>query len=462
MPNCEPLAWYGGIVLILTGCLIIIPYFLRKAELVSAWNFLLVGVAIFVGIGCLEAAVSPLRFRGLEWFQPTRAEVQRYMLYTTAFLVVMIATYYFDPLTRAASSRIFNKWPPITPKLLIWVLLGCIPFAFALMLEPLRHIIFVSQVVINVSHKAMVFSVVFSFVLWYRNRLNLFWLAAFIVVFMAMCLMGILSGPGRRVLVSMFVGPVVVFYFYTARHWRPTRSMVILACSSVVLFSVSLMYSTIRHYDRIGGRHERDAAGAIEAVKNIDSTRWFERFQQDMLWNLSQSVVHYALLTDRFVETGLLEEKPFNTFKFFLVYPIPRAIYPNKPEGLGSVITTKVLKATTTWGTGVAGHSAYEGGVIIAIMFGYLAGFGCRMFDDPLRRHPTNPFLIAMVSAAAMHLIAWPRGDLSTMTFEVAECIFFTIGLCWITRLVFGTERAPYSMRYPPAHMPHSYQVPSR
>ena len=150
------------------------------------------------------------------------------------------------------------------------------------------------------------------------------------------------------------------------------------------------------------GRSEREPP-RVEPVRESAS-----------FWN---GATVYFLLTDRFVTTGLLEPKPFNTFKFFLTYPIPRSLYPDKPEGLGSVITRQVLKKTTTWGTGVAGHAAYEGGIIIAIMFGYLAGFGCRIFDDPLWRQPTNPFLIAMLAAAAMQLIAFAylysvkRGD---------------------------------------------------
>jgi hypothetical protein len=148
------------------------------------------------------------------------------------------------------------------------------------------------------------------------------------------------------------------------------------------------------------------------------------------------------MLTDHYVRQGDLEAKPLNTFKFIAVYPIPRRVWPNKPESLGRVITHQVLGRTTTWGTGVAGHSAYEGGLIVAAMFGYMAAFGIRFFDDPLMRQPTNPFLIAMLAAAAMHLVAWPRGDLAVMTFEVAECFFFTIVLAWIGRFLFGTDKS--------------------
>jgi hypothetical protein len=167
-------------------------------------------------------------------------------------------------------------------------------------------------------------------------------------------------------------------------------------------------------------------------------------------------------LTDRFVSTGKLEEKPFNTFKFFLVYPVPRQFYPDKPVSLGRTITHQVLRRGTSWGTGVAGHAAYEGGPIIAAMFGYFAAFGVRFFVDPLKRQPTNPFLIAMLASASTQLLAWPRGDLSVMTFETVECLLFALALSIGCRFLFGTERAPLPMQLPAARYPLMQRVPAR
>jgi hypothetical protein len=282
-------------------------------------------------------------------------------------------------------------------------------------------------------------------VLWYRNRLNLLWLGLFIFVLLTTGFLAILASGGRRLVLSVFLAPVLVFYFYQARNWRPAKSIGIFAIAMAGIFCLSLMYSTIRHFDRRGEfaqQRERSAARALEAVKGIGGMGWLEHFRNDMLWSLSQHVVHYGMLTDRFVSMDRLEPQPLNTFKFILVYPIPRRMWRDKPESLGRIITHQVLGRTTTWGTGVAGHAAFEGGLIVAAMFGYMAAFGIRFFDDPLRRQPTNPFLIAMLAAAAMHIVAWPRGDLAVMTFEVAECLFFTVALGIGGRFLFGTDKS--------------------
>jgi hypothetical protein len=260
-----------------------------------------------------------------------------------------------------------------------------------------------------------------------------------------MCFLAILASGGRRLVLSVFLAPIFVFYYYRAREWKPVKSLSIVAAAMVGVFCLSLIYSTIRHFDRRGElsqQRDRSAARALEAVRNIGGWGWLQHFRDDALWSLSQHTVHYGMLTDHFVRNGDLEAQPLNTFKFIAVYPIPRALWKNKPESLGRVITHKVLSRSTTWGTGVAGHSAYEGGLFLAAMFGYMAAFGIRFFDDPLLRQPSNPFLIAMLAAAAMHIIAWPRGDLAVMTFEVAECFFFTIALSWFGRFLFGTDKS--------------------
>jgi hypothetical protein len=311
----------------------------------------------------------------------------------------------------------------------------------------------------------MVFACVFSFLLWFRNRVNLAWLGLFIGVLMCTALLAILASGGRRLVLSVFLGPVLVFYFYRAREWKPIKSIAIVSVAMLGIFCLSLIYSTIRHFDRRGElAHERDrsASRALEAISNVGGWGWLEHFMNDALWSLSQHTVHYGMLADHYVRHGDLEVQPLNTFKFMAVYPIPRRIWQNKPESLGRVITHKVLGRTTTWGTGVAGHSAYEGGLIVAVMFGYMAAFGIRFFDDPLLRQPTNPFLIAMLAAAAMHIIAWPRGDLAVMTFEVAECFFFTLALSWIGRFFFGTDKSWIVNRMAIPRGRAAYQAPAR
>jgi hypothetical protein len=462
MENCEGLAWYGAFVLLLAGAFVVIPYYRRKAELISGWSFFLAGVGIFVGIGCFEAATTPMRFPGLDWFKPTKAEVNRFLALTTVFLIALVASYYYDPISRRVAARTFNKWPPLTTPMMLFVIAGSLVLVAASQVNALLHIPFVGQVLMNVSHKAFIFATMFSCVLWYRNRMNFTWLGLFVVVFLTSCVLAMVAGAGRRLLLCVLMVPVIVVYYYHARHWRPTKSMVVIAAGMLLLFVLELMYSSFRHFDRRGAKLDRTAANVVQQVKDIGSRNWYERFAREKLWHFSQQVVHYAMITDRFISRGSLQTKPLNTFKFFLVYPVPRYYYPDKPIPLGRHITRTFLGRSTSWGTGVAGQSRYEGGLIVAAMFGYFAAFGIRFFVDPLQRQPTNPFLLAMLAAGSLQLLAWPRGDLGVMTFETVESIFYTLALAIACRVVFGTAPTQHAAQQVPARYSYMYRVPAR
>jgi hypothetical protein len=442
MYNCETLAWYGGLVLLVTGCFILVPYLRSKADLISARNFLLLGIAIFVGLGGFEAALSPMRFPGLEWFQPTNLEVNWFLAATTVFLVVLLTTYYVDPFSRKIAARAFNMWPPITTGTLLLVFGICIVCVALSTVPALLRMTFVGPFLTKVSHKSLVFACVFSFVLWYRQKLNIGWLMLFIVVLSAMCVSAMVYSTGRRLLLSVLVGPVLVVYFAHARHWRPSKGVIVVAVAALALFFVNLMYSSMRHFRA----EERTTRTVLEQVKAIRSSGWLERFTRDRLFHFSQQAVHYALLTQRFVDEGRLTPRPLNTLAILVTYPIPRNVWPNKPQILGITITHDVIRwSTTNWGCGISGQAIYEGGLLPAALYAYLVVYMIRLFDDPLRRQPTNPFLVAMLASAAPHLMGWARGDLGIMTLNCIECFFFTIALAWIARAFFGTERAAWS-----------------
>src|SRR5262245_27918115 len=112
MQNCEILGWYGALVLVFCGAMIVVPYWRGKADLISAWNFLLLGIAIFVGLQCIEAATSPVRFHCFESFSPTKSEVWFYLGATNIFLAVLMLVRSYDPVSKAIVGRLFNNWPP--------------------------------------------------------------------------------------------------------------------------------------------------------------------------------------------------------------------------------------------------------------------------------------------------------------------------------------------------------------
>ena len=463
MPNCEPLFWFGLFVLCLTSGLIVVPYVRRKAELLSAWNMLLVGIAVFMGFGSLEAAYSPVRFGGLDWYESTSQEVATYLLYSITFLACLLLCYYYEPISKGVAARSFNTWPPITTGCILCVLALCLVLSFAVRVQPLLRIPFVGAVVVNLSHKAFVFACVFSFILWYRQRLNAIWLGVFVSVFLAMCVLAIVASGGRRLLMSVVLVPVLVIYYYDARSWKPTKCLAAIGVAATCVLIVGIVYASFRHFDRRGDKTDRSASAVVGSVASTNVSGAIERFTSDVLFQFGQQNAHYAMLIDHLIDTDRLESKPFNTFTFLTTYPIPRQFWRGKPVTLGRVVGTDVVpmfarNQGVRWGCGIAGQAAYEGGLIVIPFYAILATFCVRLIDDPLRRQPTNPFLIAMLGAASFHLVAWPRGDLGVLSIEVIECFLFTFALSLGCRLIFGLDRS--AIRSVGARVPGYYGPP--
>ena len=446
MENCEPLAWYGALVLVVMGGFILVPFLRGKSDLISAWNIFLFGIAVFIGLGCFEAATSPIRFQGLQWFQPTKGEVLWYIAATTIFLVTLFLSHYFDPVSRAIAARSFNNWPPISTGLILYVLFVSLLFIVGFHL--FGTIPAVGQVFAKLNHKAIVFIPVFSFVLWYQSKRNILWFSLFAVAFVGTLLLAISSGGGRRMPLSVLLGPVFVLYLAQFRHWRPAKSIVVMGALCFAIFVALIVYSSVRHVrDRSRDiRGETEGRATVVLKRGLDAIaegNWSERFISNKLFFFSQQNVHYSLITDRFVSTGELQAKPLNTLVFMAVYPIPRQFYPEKTRGLGEAILREALNCpTSSWGPGISGHAAYEGGLFVAALYAYLAAAGIRLIDDPLQRQPTNPFLIAILVTSSTHILSWARGDIFNLTVETAQAVLFAYVLAVGGRLLFGTEKA--------------------
>jgi hypothetical protein len=456
MNNSQPLVWYGIAVIFVSTLLIIVPYLRGKSDLLTGWNILLLGMAMFMGIGCLEVRYGDWTWPQLQWFQPTRGEVQWYMAVSTVFWIFLLLGYYYNPLSKALARQRLRKWPPLGAPVYLFVLVFCGAIVALSLLTP--RVTFIGPVLSNLSHKAAVFACVFSFMLWYRDRINLIWLLLFIGVFLSAALFSMVVFSGRRLLLSIFLGPVLCIYWTHARHWRPAKCMTALAMAATLILAVSAVYSTFRWFSRGPDKQERTAKSVLAQLSGLrEKEGLFRGIMANKLHYFSQWSVHYSFLTKRYVDMGRLTPRPLNTLAFLATYPIPRRIWPDKPQTVGITVPHEMEGiVSTNWGVGIPGHGAYEGGVIVVILYALLIAVGIRLMDDPLRDQPGSPFLIALHAAAYPHVIAIPRGDLGIMVIETVECFVFAILVSVACRMVFGTEQriararlSPIQYRYP-------------
>jgi len=439
MQNSGPLVPFGLAVIALTAVLIVVPYLRGKSDALTAWNVFLLGVAIFIGVGCLEVAYGYFHWPELQWFQPTRGEIQRYMLGASIFYATLLFTYYKFPLARSIGAKVWNKWPPVSVGMLLFVLAICLILSAAAFAS--TQAVFLGPFVRNVSHKGAVFATVFSFCFWYRDRRNPLLLALFLGVLCYACLFAMMVFGGRRLLLSVASSPLICLYWLRWRHLSPKSNLVRLGLATMVALGVTAFYSTIRHY-RSQSEERATFARLAESLHSTGFKKAVQEVSGNTLHYFSQYSAHYSLLTMRLVDDGTVPVEPLNSLAYVFAYPIPRAIWSNKPTSLGGPrLINDILHMPyhTNWGLGAVGDGYQEGGMAVIALYGFLAALGIRILDDAMRRQPDNVFLLAILCASAPHLVAWARGEVSIMTTEILEAFLFAWGLSLMCRFLFGT-----------------------
>ena len=91
MENSDPFAWFGPLVIVVMGLFVLIPYLRGKSDLLTAWNILLISIALYnTGMGCLEVRYGEWTWPKLQWFQPTVGEIQWCILANSVFIAALL------------------------------------------------------------------------------------------------------------------------------------------------------------------------------------------------------------------------------------------------------------------------------------------------------------------------------------------------------------------------------------
>jgi hypothetical protein len=327
-----------------------------------------------------------------------------------------------------------------------WVVGFCLFLVFASTVFSRQ--VFLGPILFNLALLGAPAACVFSFALWYRDRLNVAWLLFFIVVFVSCIMYTMVVSAGRRPLLSIFLGPLLFVYGTQMRHWSRTKLIALVGVSALLIFSVSVVYAKFRWYSVATGER-RTAASVMDQIRNVRSQgNWFSVFARSRLTYFGQENALFAMLTQRYITQNDLEPVPLNSLRFLIAYPIPRKLWPGKPEVIGVKLVRDVAHIRgTNWGLGVAGQAAYEGGAAAIMLYAFLLAFGVRFLDEPMKLQPGNPFLISMHASIMPHVIAIPRGDMGIMVQQAAQGVLCIILLGFVCRIIFGSKQWTFAVR---------------
>lgn len=443
MQNSEPLAFLGLAIIATTAIAILVPYLRRTSDILTAWNIVLLGGSMFMGIGCLAVVYGDFHWPELQWFQPTPSDVRNYILGAVVFYCTLYLCYFWFTWPKRLVANFLNKWPPMSTSVLISFVAVFVLLAFAAMAT--HGVPVFGSLFFNVSHKAIVFGVVFTFCHWYQDKRKLPLLLLFLGMFAFASLFAMVEFRGRRLLLSVAVAPLICMYWLHWRYLPPLRNVIRLGIATFLAFTVTVIYSSFRHFDSSSGDFaERSFGSTIQALKTVQLDKAFDGVRQNMFFYFSQYCTHYSLLTIQLVDNGQIDVEPLNTLAFLAAYPVPRVLWQNKPQALGGRMVTEVLRLPyrTNWGLGIVAYCYQEGGLPVVVLYAVLMVLGIRLLDDALVRQPNNVFLLGILCTSAPHFAALIRGDPTNMSAEIIESFVFAWGLGLISRFLFGTSVA--------------------
>lgn len=416
---------------------VLLPYLLRKSDLLTSWNLFLIGSINFVGFGAIYSGRSLIRMANYD-----DRDRLNFLMGAVVCYAALFAAYYLFRLPRRVARKHFNKWPPIWGPALVILL------AFYLVLVPFNLIsspvVGVAQVLGMMTAPAVLLLVAYGFMLWMDRPYNVLLLVLLVLLGVASLLFSV-NSFGRRPLLGLLLCPAICLYWLRLRYARPAITLLLVAAVGVGAMALTAGYSVIR-----GGRGS--AMDRLQKlVSSTQNTSAVSLLDGDIAVECSCIAIHHY--------TREVPPHPFFTIWYVLANPIPRSLWPTKPEALGYSLprdTGVWLKSGyVNWGPGIVGHGFHEGGELFGlpmlVFYGVLFGSLMRIYDDLLSRQPNNPFLIATLVAAAAEIMAFSRGDIGYFSITILGALITGLLIPRILRIFFGKgfEYAPDG-----AHLP--------
>ncbi len=414
-------------MLIAPPVVILRGYLTGTSDLITSRNLFLIGVSNFFGVSALGSGLADVLHNN-----PVMSDVLLFILGTILFFGSLHWAYSRWSLPARFAERRWRTSPPVNTATVLLaasltVLLGAAASFVPVSVPVIGQIAAVLGKLMPSAGAALCLAA------WLRNPVNLVFLVAGVAV---LAFGGFVSlfGAGRHPLLAVLAAGPIALYWLRWRYKPPIVTVGTILILGVAAFSLILMYSAFRH-DFMG---EADTAVARDRLKQL------------LEFRLETSGEVEGKLTDETVATGLLciekyhrtgSPDYFHTFFYIVSNPIPRDWWPNKPQALGEALPESLGEFSdgyVNWGTSIIGNAFYDGGLWMTVVYGLILGFGFRVIDDVMRRQPTNPWPIALLSAISSKLIGFSRGDISVYSVSIIGVLIVFVGTLALMKIVFG------------------------
>ncbi|MBB6430791.1 hypothetical protein [Algisphaera agarilytica] len=443
------LIWHGVVTILVSLWWIIVPYLKMKEHLVTSKNLFMLGYMNFMGVSSIQAATYWDQFQMARYADFTPRAVMAYIVLSWVFFGVLVLSYK-NPRWVPWKYLTFKSVPATgSPGFSLFILLGLF-FSFfgGLVLVQLPGI---AQFGYLCGQPLSIGVAALCFYRWIQDKSNPLWAGLACSSFAMSLLLSMIGTTGRRPLLSLLLAIVIIIYWTRAQPFT-FRYRIVLTTLAAGLIVGQLLggYSGIRH--RVGNvmmtSRSEQARNIVENVRMTvqRSTRPDIMLSSGLLGGDTASISVGA--AELFLYDPTWERRPLHSLMAVAVNPVPRAVWPDKPEALGQTFPRDLGQWSfgyINWGPGIVAHVVQDVFWIAVWLYPLLIGTFLRWVDDQLSGYPKNFFMVAFVTSVSGHIIAFPRGDLTVFTINIVGGLVGIYFCLFLSRMFMRNSLTPVS-----------------
>lgn len=421
-----------GVICFLVIAGMIVADLVRPGGQALSWrNVFLIGYALFFCSG--PAFLASEKFAN-PYYVPTTNAIGMLAFFIPTFLIVFLVGCWLAKKMPRVSNLIPTCRMPLSFVAVVTLVGVCMSIAVVTTAIPIES--FLGLLLAQFRDGWLAASVGLCTYFLISQKKNPMALALFIVVVPIAAIISTTGSIGRRSIISVFfIAGWVTYYFYLRYRSRTTR-LSLLAIGSVALVLIITVYSSFR--GQFAGVDQRNRTSVImNRVTQFKEAVLNPKIDTELLWSLvaTDPAIYTGYLFDMVPEN--IAHEPFHGAIFYLSNPIPRRVWPSKPDGIGSKMQ-KTLNLQFNVGPGIIGHGWYEGAAVgvfgYAIFFGLLVG----LVDGAIRKRLDQPLFIIAVGTSIGNILALPRGETSLFLLLISAGFASSMGMFIFVNLVFG------------------------
>lgn len=262
------------------------------------------------------------------------------------------------------------------------------------------------------------------------NPRNPFYIAILIAITVIGVVLSTVTGADRRFPLSVMLAVAFVIYWLWGRFQSLAKLFTVLTAMGLLAFVFTLMYTNVRHeYALQEATIEKRAEQLGDLVESYNPV--FIQRNLEMLF-LQDAPLNSCFLIENYPSNYDLVW--FNGPWAFIVMPIPRSIWPGKPEGLGETIQRQ-MGVDANLAPGIIGQGwaelVFVGVAYYAIFFGLLTG----AVDRLIRNRAQNPYFLIIAGCSLGNIFGLPRGGTFHFLHQWVSLAFFTWLLMWLAHV---------------------------